>query len=190
MFKQRLSIKELTRRKEPISVGASVSWAELIDYLAEHSPLSQSEIHGVNHWSSVIGTGLILSSRLGGLNDDLIRLFGLLHDACREDEGDDPDHGRRAGKLVRRLHGRLFNLGGHELGLLEEACAGHSDGTTHDDLTVGAMWDADRLNLIRLGIIPHRRYLSTQSALGEDLSQTVQEFCSSPPTWAECGIVI
>jgi hypothetical protein len=42
--------------------------------------------------------------------------------------------------------------------------AGHADGLTSADPTVGACWDADRLNLWRVGVAPDRRLLSTAAA--------------------------
>ena len=48
--------------------------------------------------------------------------------------------------------------------LLVEACAGHSDGFTKADITVQTCWDADRLDLGRVGIEPHPKYLCTEVA--------------------------
>lgn len=48
--------------------------------------------------------------------------------------------------------------------MLREACIGHSDGHIKAVPTVQACWDADRLDLGRVGIIPTARYLCTDVA--------------------------
>lgn len=48
--------------------------------------------------------------------------------------------------------------------LLYEACAGHSDEWDHDDITVQACFDADRLDLGRVGTTPHPSGLCTEAA--------------------------
>ena len=50
------------------------------------------------------------------------------------------------------------------LDLLCLACALHADGLVTTDPTVGACWDADRLNLWRVGLAPARAMLSTAAA--------------------------
>lgn len=44
------------------------------------------------------------------------------------------------------------------------ACEKHSDGLTDADITVQVCWDADRLDLGRVGVRPHARYLCTDAA--------------------------
>ena len=63
-----------------------------------------------------------------------------------------------------RLRGRLFDLPDHEFGLLHRACSGHTHERTHPDVTVQTCWDADRLDLGRVGITPHPNYLGTEVA--------------------------
>jgi uncharacterized protein len=48
--------------------------------------------------------------------------------------------------------------------LLAFACEEHTNGGVDPDPTVGVCWDADRLNLWRVGIKPDPRFLSTQPA--------------------------
>ena len=48
--------------------------------------------------------------------------------------------------------------------LLLEACEGHTKNTHHYDLFVGTCWDADRLDLGRVGIEPEVEYLNTSEA--------------------------
>ena len=44
------------------------------------------------------------------------------------------------------------------------ACEGHSSGRTVEDITVCTCWDADRLDLGRVGIQPKAQYLCTAPA--------------------------
>ena len=46
--------------------------------------------------------------------------------------------------------------------LLAEACRDHTSGPHHGDPTIGTCWDADRLDLGRVGIIPQEEFMSTQ----------------------------
>ena len=48
--------------------------------------------------------------------------------------------------------------------LLRIACTFHTSGKTKGDVTVQTCWDADRLDLGRVGIRPHPKYLCTGAA--------------------------
>jgi uncharacterized protein len=76
----------------------------------------------------------------------------------------DPEHGERAARLARELNGRFFSLSPGELHLLEWACQEHSDGGLRADVSVQTCWDADRLDLGRIGIRPDPHYLCTTAA--------------------------
>jgi len=119
--------------------------------------------HGVAHWARVYENGLRLAEETGA-NVEVVRLFAVLHDSRRINEGTDPDHGPRAAEFARTLRGRLFDLTDHEFGLLHRACAGHTHERTHPDITIQTCWDADRLDLGRVGIMPHPKYLCTEVA--------------------------
>jgi uncharacterized protein len=58
----------------------------------------------------------------------------------------------------------LFTLEPHRLALLEHAIRHHTAGRTSVDPTIGTCWDADRLDLGRVGMQPHQRYMSTRAA--------------------------
>jgi uncharacterized protein len=53
------------------------------------------------------------------------------------------------------------------LDLLMEACRGHSDGQLVADVTVMTCWDADRLDLGRVGIRPDPKRLCSDIARSE-----------------------
>ena len=118
--------------------------------------------HGPNHWRRVEQNGILLaeSSRADVL---VVRLFALFHDSKRENEFSDPDHGRRGAAYARELRGEFFQVSDEQFGLLDYACTWHTDLAHHTDPTIGTCWDADRLDLGRVGITPDPAYMNTQS---------------------------
>jgi uncharacterized protein len=120
-------------------------------------------IHGVSHWARVRQNGLYLS-KMTGANTVVVELFAFLHDSCRLNDGHDPDHGARAGVFARSLHGSVFTLLAQDLEVLVQACQGHTHGRTSDNVTVQTCWDADRLDLGRVGIRPLAERLCTDAA--------------------------
>ncbi len=119
--------------------------------------------HGVAHWARVLENGLRLAEETGA-NVEVVGLFAVLHDSRRVNESTDPDHGPRAAVFAKTYRGRLFELPDHEFRLLHRACHGHTHERTHPDVTVQTCWDADRLDLGRVGITPHPSYLGTEAA--------------------------
>jgi uncharacterized protein len=118
-------------------------------------------VHGPDHWKRVEATGLELCQETGG-DETVVRLFAILHDSCRLDDGADPLHGPRAADMLGEIAGSLFTLEPNRLELLEYAIRHHTGGRISDDHTIGTCWDADRLDIGRVGIIPHQRYMSTE----------------------------
>lgn len=120
-------------------------------------------VHGLPHWARVLETGLRLASETGA-DPKVVALFAVFHDSCRTSEGWDDDHGRRGAERAAELRGRAFELDDDRFALLRHACVHHTDGDTDGDPTVLTCWDADRLDLGRVGIAPHPRYLCTEPA--------------------------
>jgi uncharacterized protein len=125
--------------------------------------LSPEGIHGVAHWARVLENGLRLGETTGA-NLTVVRLFAVLHDSRRVNEGTDPDHGLRAAEFAAKLRGQLIRLPDPDFQLLWQACAGHTHQLTHPDVTIQTCWDSDRLDLARVGINPSPAYLSTAPA--------------------------
>lgn len=48
--------------------------------------------------------------------------------------------------------------------MLAYACHEHNNGKISDDPTISICWDADRLNLWRVGIVPQSKFLSSSIA--------------------------
>ncbi len=139
------------------------SEAQILRAVLEQYTLPPNGDHGVGHWARVLENGLRIASE-SGASVLVVRLFAILHDARRVTEHNDPNHGPRAAKLVRRWQGERFELSEREFLQLQIACEGHTHKRTHPDPTVQTCWDADRLDLGRVGITPDPAYLSTAAA--------------------------
>lgn len=136
----------------------------LIAYLREHFVLDWQGIHEAPHWARVRANGLRLAE-MTGAHTGVVELFAFLHEACREDEDRDPGHGLRAADLAWRLRGRFFELPDEQFSWLVAACSGHGDGLIDaQHVTILTCWDADRLDLGRVGIRPRTGKLCTPAA--------------------------
>lgn len=119
--------------------------------------------HGVVHWSRVLENGLRIADDTNA-DREVVTLFALFHDSRRFNEDRDDGHGLRGGELARRLRGTLIHLDDARFELLFEACRLHTDGLTVGDQTLQTCWDADRLDLGRVGIMPKPHRLCTDAA--------------------------
>ncbi len=126
--------------------------------------LGPKSLHGSWHWENVERNALAIAAKTPGADALVCQLFALLHDCCRRDEHEDPDHGKRAATFVESpTNSHWLTLKPSQRAKLAEACRHHNDGLTSDDPTIGACWDADRLDLPRVGITPNPELLSTQA---------------------------
>jgi uncharacterized protein len=138
---------------------------ELVEVLRTRFRLDWKGIHGVAHWARVRGNGLLLAERIGPeVNVRVVELFAFLHDSCRHNDGHDPEHGSRAAASIGELAEDLPALSREEREMLGYACTRHSDGLYQAELTVQVCWDADRLDLGRVGIVPDQERLCTSAA--------------------------
>ncbi len=140
----------------------------LIKKIREEFALDWNGIHGVRHWNRVRLNGLKLA-KLNGANTEIIELFAFLHDSKRENDNKDPLHGHRAAQFAETLRWSFIHLNDQDFELLRYACKYHSDGLTQADLTVQTCWDADRLDLGRVGIQPNAMYLCTKEAKNPEI---------------------
>jgi uncharacterized protein len=134
-------------------------------------------VHGPAHWRRVEQNGLLLATRTGA-NITVVRLFALFHDSSRLNEGTDDGHGARGAAFAAELRGNFYQLDDAAFGLLEEACTWHTDRDLSDNPTIGTCWDADRLDLGRVGMIPNPLLMST--AFGREIARvgSIQPFLS------------
>ncbi|MDR0996863.1 MAG: hypothetical protein LBL69_04265 [Zoogloeaceae bacterium] len=125
--------------------------------------LSPDGPHGVVHWARVMENGLLMAAE-NGADAEVVRLFALFHDSRRVNDQRDNGHGQRGGDFAKSLRGSLIHLDDARFALLYEACRLHTDGLTEADPTLQTCWDADRLDLGRVGIVPKPERLCTDAA--------------------------
>ena len=140
----------------------------VVHAILEDYALPWGGTHGVPHWARVLENGMRLA-KVNAVRIEVVQLFAVLHDSCRMNEGVDDGHGQRGAELVARLRGQLFDLDDHDSQLLYEACAHHTDGLTDGDITIQTCWDADRLDLGRVGTPPNPKGLCTAAAKRPDI---------------------
>lgn len=141
----------------------SVVTSELRADILRQFRLPQHSVHGPAHWARVRYNGLLLS-RATGADWQVVELFAFIHDSQRRNDGIDPDHGPRAADYALQQWGKLFQVSEHQLAMLVLACTGHTSEHLAACVTVQTCWDADRLDLARVGIIPDPYYLGTSPA--------------------------
>jgi uncharacterized protein len=132
----------------------------LIDLLRGEFRLDWNGAHGVAHWARVRVNGLRLALH-NGADMRVVEYFSFLHDACRRNAHNDPEHGLRAAMLAHAIRHSHIALEDEAFSLLVMALEGHTHSTAHDNLTVCTCWDADRLDLARVGITPDPNRMCT-----------------------------
>ncbi len=130
------------------------------------------ETHGLPHWQRVERNGIMLSTEIHDkkayihkdINVKVVRLFAYLHDKCRLDNGTDLEHGVRAANMLCSIRKTILkDLTDEEFSLLETACRLHTTELKTGNLTIDTCFDADRLDLERVGIIPFHNKMATQN---------------------------
>ena len=136
----------------------------LVSRILDGYALPRAGVHGVAHWARVLENGRRLATLTDGVDLDVIELFSVFHDARRVNEAIDWGHGKRGAELAVQFRGHSFELDDSRFALLEYACKEHTAGKTQADRTVQVCWDADRLDLLRVGIRPRPSLLCTEAA--------------------------
>ena len=119
------------------------------------------ECHGMPHWERVERNGLLLATE--EVNTTVVRLFAYLHDKWRIDNWEDLEHGKRAAENILKLRGTLLaGLKDEEFEQLRKACELHTVCHRTGDITIDTCFDADRLDLPRVGILPRPSKMATE----------------------------
>ena len=148
---------------------------DLLQLILRQYRLAEYGIHGISHWARVVENGRRLAE-ITGADLEVVELFAIFHDSCRENEGRDRGHGLRGAALASSLRGRLFSLDDRQFEQLYYACSHHTDGLTEADMTVQVCWDADRLDLGRVWLMrPRCDRLCTSAACQEEVLSWAQK---------------
>lgn len=135
---------------------------ELLAEIRRNYRLRWMGTHGVIHWNRVYDNGVMLSEQ-EGVNSRVSKLFSVFHDSQRRNEHWDRNHGKRGAELAVKLRG-MIALDDAEFDLLLTACSLHTNTQNHENITIQACWDADRLDLGRVGNYPNPDLLCTPLA--------------------------
>ena len=158
----------------------------LIDAVERRSTNMGSYVHGPRHWRCVSLVGVRLARRTPGADALVAFLFGLFHDAMRENDDMDFGHGVRGASLASdlSLEGLLPLDDAHWESLIH-ACRTHTEAGITTRALVGVCYDADRLNLWRVGTRPSPLYLSTEAGREMARRNATEHLHDSPLTWGD-----
>ena len=159
------------------------SGKEILSCLTPFALYPESRFHGPAHWARVNHFGQELA-RLNGLPLDAkqcVSVFAWVHDLARTDDGGGNQHAIEGASYFDVVRPVVFpNLKKNQVEIVQTAIFFHSDGMPAESAyyrglfdhldgdeneiitTVGCCWDADRLDLIRLGIQPQAQSMSTE----------------------------
>lgn len=119
------------------------------------SVYAMRHFHGMRHFRRVDAFGRILCKNSPVIDSQVVRAFAYLHDCCRKNDGVEPDHGPRAADFIENWrHTFLSYLDDTQFGKLQDAIRFHTGLKYTHDPTINACFDADRLDLDRVGIAP------------------------------------
>lgn len=119
------------------------------------------DTHGLSHWQRVERNGALLATPK--VNMTVVRLFAYLHDKCRIDNDRDIQHGARVVQTLCEIkHTLLKDITEDEFYMLSKACELHATALKTGNLTIDTCFDADRLDLERVGIIPDPNRMATE----------------------------
>lgn len=124
------------------------------------------QTHGISHWQRVERNGIMLSMQDGALRDGVsikvVRFFAYLHDKCRIDDWEDMEHGVRAADMIPSIRETVLQeLTDEEVALLADACRYHTTRHRTGNPTIDICFDADRLDLGRVDIMPDPERMAT-----------------------------
>ena len=158
----------------------------------------EGSTHGRQHWAQVHKLVLALSEQLQlkPWAQACVEVFAWTHELARKNDATEEQHSLESSEYFLRISSRIFpELDTRQRKLIALAIAHHADGTTAwehildkgnpiADLEdscladiLGCCWDADRLDLLRMGVIPESKIMSTSAwqavmPLAETLNRT------------------
>ena len=136
--------------------------SSLQSYILSHR-LFISDLHGLVHWKQVERNGLLLAEKTGA-DIVVVRLFSLFHDSKRANDGKDIVHGSRGADFAKAcFEEHRFEITQEQFDKLYHACKFHTTEHRSGDATIDTCYDADRLDLGRVGIMLDPDKMATAS---------------------------
>ena len=141
--------------------NSEFDYKTLRNYSISRWPVYMGVTHGKEHWDRVAKFGRMLYQE--GADMDIIMAFAYLHDSERKDNAEDVEHGKRASKLIDTIrYSHLRGLSDEQIKKLKRACELHSIEHKTGDITIDICFDADRMDLLRVGIAPLPERMATK----------------------------
>ena len=113
--------------------------------------------------------GLLLAAETGA-DVTIVRLFALFHDSKRADDGFDIEHGPRGAEFAKAyFEEHRLGINQAQFNKLYHACKFHTTEPRSGDATIDTCYDADRLDLGRVGIKLNPEKMAT--SLGARIAQ-------------------
>ena len=138
-------------------VNLEAVWSRVL----KDTSVKHASIHGPCHWARVERNGLYVAQKTGA-DKMIVQLFAVFHDCMRQNDNIDPGHGRRGAEYAVQIKDEFINIPSDDFDKFYYACEWHTDQITTDDVTITACWDADRLDLGRVGFILDPRYMNSK----------------------------
>lgn len=155
-----------------------IDFAALQDFVYEDR-VYDSDIHGLAHWRQVEFNGLMLAKKTKA-DITVVRLFALFHDSKRESDGYDETHGSRGAEFAKKCREeKLFEITDEQFEKLFHACTYHTTERHNGDITIDTCYDADRLDLGRVGFFLKPEKMATEvgaSIARKSLDKKIQPF--------------
>jgi uncharacterized protein len=141
---------------------------KLLNIIIKQFKLDLNGDHGIHHWERVYENTQLLAQHYN-ITSKVFELFAMLHDSKRENEFEDINHGKRAALFVKELvDSEIINLSKEDKNRLIFACSNHTKpnkrAKLYNDIVVQICFDADKLDIGRVGIIPEEQYFQTTFA--------------------------
>ena len=134
----------------------------VLHLLRKESSFFDSPIHGIKHWKTVERNAHYLAD-FNNADKEVLSYFAYFHDCMRKNEHRDKGHGPRGAAFAKK-HRDIIPLNDIQFKQLTDACKGHTYGKRPECVTINTCWDADRLDLLRAGVIPDANRLYNEEA--------------------------
>ena len=146
------------------------------EFAIRHTKMGKEPIHGIDHWDRVARNGEAL--HVPGADMEVVLCFAYLHDVERLTDAYDVEHGPKAAELIGQIRESVLGfLDDKQIGLLKDACTFHTTVPRTGNPTIDTCFDADRLDLPRVGITPDPNRMATKEG-AEKARQMRAEFSS------------
>jgi uncharacterized protein len=144
---------------------------KLLPEIMAQFALDPHGLHGLPHWARVLENALCLA-RDTDVNPEVLELFAILHDSRRISDGEDGDHGRRSGEFAVHCRDLGYKLDDDDFERLHTAIVGHNKCCADPgDETIRICWDAERLDLPRLGLTARPNAMHTEAARDKSIRE-------------------